>query len=95
LQDDWCWTVSELPDPKWGDVVHLAPRDDLVEHDTGPDGDRCLCGPRIESVVFQNLKGARREGWLISHASLDGREHDEDDHDRERCPLCDSDNDPA
>jgi hypothetical protein len=39
-------------------AVHVIPRDDLIDHTAADD---CPCGPRSE-------------GWLLVHASLDGRE---------------------
>lgn len=56
-----------------GQTVHVIPLNDLVEHDTS--GEQCVCGPRVEHVEADG-----GDGWLIVHASLDGRELHEPDH---------------
>jgi hypothetical protein len=48
-------------------TVHVYPVNDLIEHEL--DGDGCVCGPVLEYV-----EGEEGDGWLVSHASLDGRE---------------------
>jgi hypothetical protein len=63
-------------------IIHTLPVDDMFDHDE--NGDRCVCGPRIEPVK-------RDDGTIafqIIHNSFDGREHDEPDHDRENCSVC-------
>jgi hypothetical protein len=45
-------------------AVHVVPKDDLIQHCTQD----CPCGPRLD-----------RSGMLV-HASLDGRELSEVDH---------------
>jgi len=67
------------------DVIHVIPINDLIEHDTSGEED-CLCGPETELV--QGPEGEDR--WVVTHNALDGREHEEEDHDREACPLCSS-----
>lgn len=52
-------------------TVHVYPANDLVEHDT--DGGDCICGPRVEAVMREDGSN----GWLVVHASLDGREANE------------------
>ena len=47
--------------------THVVPRGDVIQHDA--DGE-CVCGPRTQPVV--RLDGSM--GWLVTHASLDGRE---------------------
>lgn len=49
---------------------HVYPNRDLIDHDT--ESEDCICGPRIEHV---NTRG--RDGWIITHHSLDGREKHE------------------
>lgn len=51
--------------------VHVLPVDDLVEHDE--TGECCPCGPDTEPVERDDGS----IGWLITHHSLDGREHSE------------------
>ncbi|HEV2929373.1 MAG TPA: hypothetical protein VGW74_11830 [Propionibacteriaceae bacterium] len=51
-------------------TVHVIPVNDLIEHDTDTDGDGCACGPKVEPV--QRDDGSY--GWVLVHASLDGRE---------------------
>ena len=59
-------------------TVHVIPVDDLIEHDTADGaGARCVCGPTTELVV-SDVDGS--DGWLIVHASLDGRELTEPDY---------------
>jgi len=53
-------------------TVHVYPRHDLIDHDTGDDGHVCVCGPLIEHVPTD-----RGDGWLVTHRSLDGREQHE------------------
>ncbi len=65
-----------------GQTVHTYPVDDLIEHLT--DGRDCPCGPTTEPVPCDDGS----VGWSVVHHSLDGREHDEDGHDRASCPGC-------
>lgn len=64
------------------DTFHVVPIDDLIDHN--PDGEDCPCGP--ETVPVERDDGSI--AWQVIHHALDGREHDEDDHDRSRCPSC-------
>ena len=48
-------------------TVHVYPVNDLIEHEL--EGEACVCGPVLEYV-----EGEEGDGWLVSHASLDGRE---------------------
>lgn len=48
--------------------VHLYPEDDVFDHDT--DNWTCLCGPKREIQY-----GPNGTDWLITHHSMDGREH--------------------
>jgi len=48
-------------------VLHVHPRGDLIEHEMT---ERCVCGPETRPVP----RGDGSYGWLIVHASLDGRE---------------------
>jgi len=59
-------------------TVHIYPPNDVVEHVLV--GDDCPCGPDVEF-----LDGGNR---LVTHHSLDGREHQEADHDASDCPAC-------
>ena len=54
-------------------TVHVYPVDDLVDHDT--DGTPCICGATTEAV----FRDDGSNGWLVTHHSLDGREHHEPD----------------
>ena len=47
-------------------TVHVYPVNDLIEHEL--DGEGCVCGPVLEYVEGEE------DGWVVSHASLDGRE---------------------
>ena len=62
--------------------LHVVPVDDLIEHIT--TGEDCPCGPETEAVERDD--GSM--GWLVVHNALDGREHEEPDHDRANCPVC-------
>lgn len=57
---------------------HVAPRDDLIEHDTDSD---CVCGPRLVVVPVELVSGEVVIGdaqcHVYVHASLDGRELNE------------------
>jgi hypothetical protein len=55
-------------------TMHVVPISDVFEHDN--DGTRCPCGPSVDP-----------HGTII-HDSLDGREHEEPEHDRDDCPVC-------
>lgn len=59
-------------------TVHTVPFNDLREHD---DHDNCWCVPDIEYL---------EHGKHVVHHSLDGREHNEPDHDTDECSLCSS-----
>ncbi len=56
-----------------GEPVHVFPINDLIDHDT--DGGDCPCGP--ETIPVERDDGSF--GWVVSHASLDGRERSESD----------------
>lgn len=56
------WLVVEQ-----AEGVHVLPLGDGIDH---PDED-CICGPAVEPVK-QEHGGI---GWIITHHSLDGREH--------------------
>ncbi|WP_280412553.1 hypothetical protein [Nocardia asiatica] len=60
------WVVQRIPG---GSEVHVHPLDDLIEH-TPND---CVCGPETEPIP----RSDGTYGWLITHHSLDGREHQE------------------
>lgn len=64
------------------DTSHTYSVDDLIEHDT--DGGECPCGP--ETVPVERDDGSI--AWQVIHHALDGREHDEEGHDKEACPSC-------
>lgn len=51
-------------------AFHVVPVDDLIEHDSSTDEADCPCGPTTQPVPRDD--GSM--GWLIVHASLDGRE---------------------
>ncbi len=51
-------------------TIHVVPIADLIDHDMNPE---CACGPQTEAV----WRDDGSNGWLISHASLDGREDGE------------------
>lgn len=61
-----------------GQTVHTFPVRDVVDHNT--ESDDCICGPDIIYVG--------NGGKQVIHHSMDGREHHEDDHDAESCPVC-------
>lgn len=52
-------------------VLHVVPREDLVEHDD--ESTDCICGPDVERVI--GLGGAH--GTIVVHHALDGREEHE------------------
>lgn len=49
------------------DVLHVIPRDDLIEHAADED---CVCGPTPEAV----FRDDGSNGWIYRHHSLDARE---------------------
>jgi hypothetical protein len=49
---------------RWG-AFHIVPVLDIVRHNV-VKGDECVCGPEM-SVMEDGT-------WMVSHASLDGRE---------------------
>lgn len=49
--------------------VHVAPVNDVVEHDT--HGHECLCGPSVQ---------AGPNGVAVIHHSMDGREFRDPEH---------------
>lgn len=50
------------------DTWHVAPVNDLIEHEIMGDG--CICGPNI--IPEERDDGSY--GWVLVHHSLDGRE---------------------
>ncbi|MFD9721014.1 hypothetical protein [Streptomyces sp. NPDC059076] len=52
-------------------TLHIVPVDDLIAHDTSTTEAHCACGP--ETRPDPQDDGSM--GWLLVHASLDGREH--------------------
>lgn len=54
-------------------VVHVAPVDDLIEHETDSDEASCVCGPA--TLPLELCDGL--VAWAHIHASLDGRENAE------------------
>lgn len=50
------------------DGAHVLPIGDVVEHEESAD---CVCGPASELVDC----AAGGTAWLVTHHSLDGREH--------------------
>lgn len=66
-----CGAVTDtLPCPFCA-VVHVTPRDDLIDHEA--IGQSCPCGATAEVVKREDGS----VGWVIVHHSLDGRERDE------------------
>lgn len=59
------WAAVETPDG-----AHVLPIGDVVEH---VESDDCVCGPTSEVVECS----AGGTAWLVTHHSLDGREHQE------------------
>ena len=55
-------------------TVHVAPNNDLIEHDL--ESDDCICGPRIDPVKADD--GSM--GWVVVHHTMDGREFSEPDY---------------
>lgn len=58
-------------------TAHVAPQDDLIDHDTSTAEADCVCGPRIQLLTIND--GALPGAQLIVHHSLDGRELREGD----------------
>lgn len=52
------------------EALHVLPVNDLIDHE---DSDECICGPA--STLIQRADGS--DGWVVTHNSLDGREHKE------------------
>lgn len=63
---DGPWLAKQTAD----DVVHAVPLDDAIVHEFTPE---CPCGPAPYTTPG---------GLILSHASLDGREHQEGSADR-------------
>lgn len=55
-------------------TVHVYPVNDLVGHDTV--GTDCVCGPTV-TYVDDDTGAAYPDGPVVTHHSLDGREHHE------------------
>lgn len=55
------------------DTLHVVPLSDLIEHDTATGEAACVCGPTTQPIRAND----GTIGWLITHHSLDGREHGE------------------
>ena len=55
---------------------HVHPVGDVIQHDTSSDEATCVCGPETHPVPLDD--GGM--GWLIVHASLDGRDARERSH---------------
>lgn len=51
---------------------HVAPRNDLVGHNTATDEPVCVCGPSHEPVFDQDIGSV--SGYVVVHHSLDARE---------------------
>ncbi len=51
-------------------TAHVLPVSDRIEHVIDDD---CPCGPDTEAVFREDSSN----GWVITHHSLDGREHHE------------------
>lgn len=61
-------------------MLHVIPRDDWFAHTE--EGTECACGPTLdETETCIN----------VIHASYDGREHLEKDHDWHNCAVCQED----
>ena len=56
------WRVDTQVQPDG--TVHVWPVDDVILHDL--NGTDCVCGPQLEAGADGS--------WMVSHASLDGRE---------------------
>jgi hypothetical protein len=54
-------------------IVHVLPRNDLIEHDE--QGVDCPCGVDVEDLI----SGYGLVGRVVTHHSLDGRELREPD----------------
>jgi len=61
--------------------IHTMPISDLIDHEAS---ETCWCGPTCFPV--QHDDGTI--GWLYQHHSLDGREHNDPDHDKAECVYC-------
>lgn len=63
------WLVQQVDD----DHVHIFPAldNDQVVHDLNED---CVCGPCLD----REPRADGSNGWLVIHASLDGREQEEE-----------------
>lgn len=50
-------------------MIHIAPENDIIEHDTSEDtGHLCQCGPSVDV-----------EAGIVVHDALDRRETEEED----------------
>jgi hypothetical protein len=52
------------------DTRIIYPRDDLMEHELGPDSDDCVCGP---TMFFYTEDGEPLENAVLMHWPLDSR----------------------
>lgn len=52
--------------------AHVHPLRDLVDHTRSDD---CVCGPT--SKLIRGVLDGDGDGWVVTHAALDGRELDE------------------
>lgn len=63
------WLTQQLDN----DDVHVVPLGDVIVHAFTDD---CICGPTAEAVATVDGNNGHI-GWMITHHSLDGREHTE------------------
>lgn len=63
----WCSCHDDLTVDH---VIYVHPPDDLIVHELTPEAD-CPCGPSVLHV--QSAEAG--DFWVITHHSLDGREH--------------------
>lgn len=54
-------------------IVHVVPCSDEIAHDTSTEDLDCVCGPCWQMFEYDD----QPDGWAIVHASLDGREKQE------------------
>jgi hypothetical protein len=68
------WRIT----PTGRGIVHVHPRRDQLDHVLDDSPPTCPCGPHVEPVPLEDHPGVH--AFLITHASLDGRELLEDDY---------------
>jgi hypothetical protein len=75
-ESDYQWHSIEVDGE-----YHTVPNQDTIIHEVN---DTCICGPEVNPIECDDGSIA----YHYVHDSIDGREHNEEDHDKESCLIC-------